>query len=620
MIRTTMTRSRSKSRLGTRIAGALGTAALVTSLAVATAGTSTADTTALTGDESVSVPTGSMVYVGQTPAQISSRLGSTYRLVDLHQAANGTYTMTAVRNSGAYAVPGWWYYYNRTPSQVSSLLSTNNARLISAERLSNGLLNVVMVANTGSAARTWWWYTGVSPATISSKLSANGARLVSLDADGNGSTYTAVMVKNAGSDAKSWWWYHGVSSSTVSSKLSANGARLVDLDRSPNGTFNVVMVKQTGTDNKFWKWYPATSITNAVNVARQTGYRIMDLQPFTSGSSTVYGAVLIDNLTAENRRVQNIFESGYKSSGLSGAKYGYYVKRIGSSSVLGLLNADKYEPASGIKALYNLYAERQVQLGNDGLGNSFAYWVKPDDTTNKDVCPLDYSNTDGNKVTTTLKDGLDRMMAVSDNRTTQGADLRYGRTNVNNYAAGIGMSGTLIKQTVGCGIKNGGFVTLTLNDITKMYEGVWNNTLLNTTREASFFGRMNGGAMPSTGPFGDMVREEAAKLGKTSSSSLFISQTKWRVKGGSYDMCFPTGDCSPPYNYVRSNAGVLTLPFKSSGAAAPRTYAFGWWVNNLKIPCSFGTACTAKNQADNTTAKFNPEIFRAQVRAALQTW
>ncbi len=598
-------------------------ALLLSALSFSGASPARADATSLTGDESVSVPAAHIFYTGQTTSSITSKLGSTYRLVDLHETSTNVYSFVAVQNTGAYAVSGWWWYVGQTLSQVSNLLSTNSARLISAERMSDGTLNVIMVSNTGTAARSWWWLTGATQSQVNSLVSTNNARLVSLDQDQSASTYTAVAVSNTGTDAKSWWYYYNVSTSQVSSFLSTNGARLVDLDATGSGTWNVVMVKQTGSDNKYWKWLVGTSTTNILNTDQRTGYRVFDFQPYLSGTTTVYSAVMIDNLAPENRRVENIFESGYAASGLSGALYGYYVKPIGSGATLALSNGTKYEPASGIKALYNLYAERQVQLGNDALANTFYYWYDPANPSNAGPCPLNYSNTTSNRVTTSVSNGLSGMMFNSDNRMTQGVDLRYGRANVNSYATSIGMTGTVINQTVGCGIMNGGYVTLTLNDISKLYEGVFTNVLINSTRSGTFFARMNGGTgIASSSPFGQMVTQEANKVGKGSIVSSFLASIKYRVKGGSYDMCFATGPCSPPYNYVRSNAGIMQLPFKSApgGSIVLRNYAYGWWVNNVKIPCAFSVNCTAKVQADSTTNKFDPEIFRAQVALALQNW
>ncbi len=578
-----------------------------------------ADSTAGTGDESVQAPIAWQSYTGLTTAQVTEKLGSAYRLVDVRQAPNGTYTVTMVKNEGAYAVSGWWWYVHQTTAQITTDLTNNNGRLISLQRNSDGTVNVVMVSNTGSAARSWWWYVGQSTATLSSELTANNARLVSVSPDAGG-TYSAIMVSNTGSDAKTWWWYVGQTAAQVSTQLSTNKARLVDLAVDSSGHFDVIMVSQSGAENLPWKWYYGASATSIVSTALNTGYRVFQLVPYASGESTVYAGLMVNNLGAEAHRVEALLESGYGQEGLSGGVFGFYVKPIGATAVLGLGSGTKFEPASAIKALYNLYAEFQVQIGNDSLSSPFDYWYKPSEPTNKDVCPLEYSNTPSNEIATTLEDGLNRMMGVSDNRTTQGVDLRYGRSNVNNYAHIIGMGSTRINQTLGCGTLNGGSVNTTLGDLSKLYEGVWNDALLNSTRSASFFGRMNGGTLSSGDPLAQVIEQEAAALGKSASAAQFIANTSARDKGGSYDVCPASEPCSPPYIYDRADAGVLTLPFKSSGTIVGHTYTYGWWVNNLLIPCAFGVNCSARVQADNTTNIVRSEEFRAQVRAALKTW
>ena len=112
---------------------------------------------------------------------------------------------------------------------------------------------------------------------------------------------------NTGSDAKTWWWYAGESISAISGQLSTNGARLVDLSHNLDGTFNAIMVKNVA--GTFWKWYVGANLSSLVNSATQTGYRIFDLQPYTSGGFTVYAALEIDNLAAENRARRATFES-----------------------------------------------------------------------------------------------------------------------------------------------------------------------------------------------------------------------------------------------------------------------------------------------------------------------
>src|SRR3954447_23374804 len=108
-------RNRGPGSVRSRCIGGLLTVALFASAFtfVGAAG-ARADANALTGDESVSVPASWLALSGQTLAQINSAIGSTYRLVDIHQDANGTYTMAAVQNAGAEAVSGWWWYVHAT--------------------------------------------------------------------------------------------------------------------------------------------------------------------------------------------------------------------------------------------------------------------------------------------------------------------------------------------------------------------------------------------------------------------------------------------------------------------------------------------------------------------------
>ena len=120
------------------------------------------------------------------------------------------------KNSGSYAVPGWWWYYGLTSAQVSSYLNANTARLIDLEPYDIGGGNIryaaVMVSNTGTAARSWWWYYGKTSSEISSLLS--GRRLIDLDSYNttSGKRYSAVMIANT--------------TATAVSQMARNSARL----------------------------------------------------------------------------------------------------------------------------------------------------------------------------------------------------------------------------------------------------------------------------------------------------------------------------------------------------------------------------------------------------------
>lgn len=174
-----------------------------------------ADTNALTDDSSVGVPTSAYVYTGVSEATISSlntSLGTRISDIEVYDAAANTFTVSLVRNSGAYAVPGWWWYYDQSFAQVGERLQANSARLVDIEAYSDGgviKFATVMVSNTGTAARGWSYLAGVSVSQISSHITANNQRMIDVEAytEGTVKKYAAVFVTNSGSDAKAWEWW-----------------------------------------------------------------------------------------------------------------------------------------------------------------------------------------------------------------------------------------------------------------------------------------------------------------------------------------------------------------------------------------------------------------------------
>ena len=121
------------------------------------------DTTALTDDHSINVPTAWSTYTDLTPQELADRLApGLSRIVGLDVtgvtgSGEPRFTARLVSNSGAYAVPAWWWYYDQTPEQITALLNANTGRLIELERYDRGggqiRYAVVMVSNQGAAAR-----------------------------------------------------------------------------------------------------------------------------------------------------------------------------------------------------------------------------------------------------------------------------------------------------------------------------------------------------------------------------------------------------------------------------------------------------------------------------------
>lgn len=80
------------------------------------------------------------------------------------------------------------------------------------------------------------------------------------------------------------------------------------------------------------------------------------------------------------------------------------------------------------------------------------------------------------------------------------------------------------------------------------------------------------------------------------------------------------GSATPCNSKAAPSRSWFLLPFKKNGVVVPRTYTYGWWVNDLVVPCAFGVSCSARVQAGATTRLMRGEEFRALIRAALKTW
>jgi hypothetical protein len=577
--------------------------------------------------------TGWWWYHGVSEATVNSVASANgARVIDIEVESTAPYTFNAafVKNTGTYART-WYWYYGLTSAGVAQRVSRLNARIVDIERYTVGgqrRFAIVMVKNTGNAAKSWWYYYDMTSAGISSRLSANNARLIDVESYSvNGQTrYSAVMIRNTGVDAKSWWWYLNVTPSFIATKLNANKARLIDLDRRSNGRFDVVMQRR---GSEYWWWYYDQTATSVAKLASQNGARIVDLESYTKNGVKRFAILMLNNLNAESSRLREIMRTG-----LSGSSYGVYVKKVGGGAPVGLQQSTIFEPASMIKVVHHLYTMRRIQLGTGGdtLATNVDYYVKPGDTTNKDVCPDPaWESNPALKVTTTLMDALSRMMQVSDNRTTRTFQVRYGYPTINAYLDGIGATNTEFRQILGCGFNNGLRNDFTLVDAGKIYEGVSNGTLLGGSARDSFWTIMSGGGVSSTSAIGKIVVAEANALGMSAAKrNAFLAKMETRSKGGSYDICIDSSDCNP-YTYIRTVGGRITIPSKSrAGATVLNDYVYGRFADGLTIPCTPKGSSETQAQAEARCSKYKKanaalntvgsEMFRSIIKSALKTW
>lgn len=596
-------------------------------VAVAPAQPAAADPNALTDDTSVSVPTSWWTYTNVTVTQIGNLVnqhGARITDIEPYNSAGTRFTVVMVRDAGAYQVPGWWWYVGLTFSQLQSQISGTGGRLIDIEPyLVNGSTRyaAVLVANTGGAARAWWWLAGVNLSAVTNLLPAgSGApakRLVDIESvTVNGvKQWSAVMIANTGSDAKAWQWWVNQSSSAVGQRVNAFGGRITSLDRQEDGTYNLIQVHNSGSDNKYWRYYFGLISASATNkVALQYNTRVLDLETYVVNGHRRYDAVMIDNVDAETRRLTNLMTPAFTgANGLPTADFGFYLKRVNGGEVTSLQRDLTWEPASAIKAVHNL----AVLLDGASLTSNLVYYDYPNSPFNagtKDACPIVGDEVAANQNVSTLDWGKDRMMSVSDNRTTRGIVLRFGLTAITNAAAAAGMSDTTINQAmIGCGFLGGNRNDTTLVDMGRLYERVENGSLLNNADRTEFFQPMNSGA----GNLSAIVTAEANAMGKGGVVNAFLARIQNQFKGGSYNIpCGQVSTCANGQIYIRTNAGRIVLPIRTaSGGFGERAYVYGTFVDD-QFQCN-GCSTTAW---DNARATVDAEIFRSVVRSALQTW
>lgn len=610
------------------------------------------DVNATTDDHSTNVPTGWWTYTNVTADQVGTYLnqnGARLTEIEVYSVSGGVprFSVRMVKNSGAYAVPGWWWYYGLTYAQVTSYVNANNGRLIEIEPydIGGGVIRyaVVMVSNTGAAARAWTYLMGVSSAQITDHINNTGHRMIDIDSytEGGVKKYTAAFVANTGTDAKSWQWWINQTPASIASRVASFKGRIVKLERQSNGTYNFIQVNNTGSDaSAWWYQYGFGSMADLNNYSLQVASRPVDITTYVDGNGARrYDAVFIDNANASTRRMRDVLGKTFLDANGNPTKgiFESYLKQVNSSVKVDLNGGRRAETASSLKSLHLLHSMKQVQLGLDTLPSAFTYY-EYDVDAGSNACPDPAKETAANKRTNyNFEMGLDEMMRISDNRTTRGTVLRYGGfTPFNSTATTSGLTGTTLRHNIGCAYWN--FTTgkydptnrrndTTAADLAHIYEGVWNSTLLNNTNSArtEFLESAN----PKVGASSSLqviINDEATKLGKSAIAAQFGALVKTWGKGGSYGTCLPdaNGACGQKV-IIRSGTGIIELPIKVSGRSAYRDFVFGRLISDTPVPCwedydTPGTNCQADVDFTNAYNTGANELYRDEIREALKTW
>jgi hypothetical protein len=259
-------------------------------------------------DNENSTPTGWWLYTGQSYNDIVQKVQAlSARITDISpdNSSGNSFTVTYVRETGAFNKQWWWYVGIDAPT-LQKNLDTNKARLISLKAYDTGGGNirfaVAMIANSGADNKAWWYYYGKSTTDITSLTKANNARLTALESyTSKGQTlYTCIMIANTGADNKGWWWYFNETPQTISSSVSTNKARVIALTPSAtSGRFNAVLEGCAGGCPGWW-WYYGLDSADTLSKAEDNGARVMTAARYEGcGASECLVTTMISNTPAD---------------------------------------------------------------------------------------------------------------------------------------------------------------------------------------------------------------------------------------------------------------------------------------------------------------------------------
>ncbi len=588
-----------KETMTVRVARTLAAAAIAAGVAVP----------ALAQDDRIhDTPTGWIYRYGASPATIEADVGNGFRPFSLQRTAPDTYDVVSVRNSGAYSIPGFstaHTYFAMTPANLSAAIS--GERIVDLDCFDIGgslYMSAVTIPNSGAQAAGWHWtYNHTSPNSVydwAINLSG-GYRLLDLEKyTVNGVTrWAGVAVQNTGAQAQGWWCWVGQTESDVSAKLAQYGARLIDIEvqtpptiGSP-ATFAVLMV----SENPGRQWFDGNASAQQISdLINQNEARLTALEHYTDQfGQHRYAVAYVDNANPQTRRVRDLMDAA-----ISNGVFGFQIKQVGGSALAGVNQDFAFEPASMLKILHGAFAIDRCESGNDSLSSSI--YVR--DTCNNNECPTTAGTCSASYES--LGTAIAEMLQQSDNNRTMEIELRYGTATLNNYATLLGLSNTRINHRLGCLCGNP-FNTFSCTDSANLYEKIADGSLFSEAWRDQLFARMANldawgyGSYPT---LSSVITQEAANTELTASEiSAFRAAMRFANKGGGYSCNGTT---------YKTDGGWVSIPFKmqvlGNWAQVDREYTFGVFVHGSTTD-SAGIAYSMKE-----------EMFREQIRAALQSW
>ena len=614
-------------------------AALVALTAVlATVGASNATPAAAVQDpeRNATTPTRWHFWVGQKKSKIdelAQKAGERVVDVNVDSVTPLRFSAVLVRNSGTYARTGDWSFGSE--ADVTKKINAEQGRLIDLEPFTlfgKRFFAYVWVKNSGVAGKGWHWNYDLTVKQVVSEINKHKVRLVDLATYVvNGKRrYSYIGILNTGVDAKAWWWYVNVSPQFVQQKAQEHGARLIDVERPAPGLMTVIM--QRNDESAYSRHVYDYALSDLFRFQASNGVRITDLKRYVKNGTVRYAATLIDNASAENRRVRSIWRSSTMANAPNGtdAWFGIYAKQVKGPADVGLAHTMAYQPLSVLKLIPHLYVMDKLDKdpGLDMLDQANGIsWVAPKNKPDEVWCPGQGGQTQ--TYSETLRQSLTRGLGESLNRAHEALVKKYGSTFINNRIHQLGLTNTNVY--LGCpqpaGKPDWTSNRSNLAELGELFEHVDDRTFFKNHWQqvsAEFYGLM---ANWSTAYIKTIVANEAAAAGKSGIVNQFMASVTLNGKGGGID--YPQSDGT--YHSGRGFFGRLELPFKSGRGGrltVIKTFVGGYFVDTFKTPCLERTAAespsqTCRNWKTMQNAAYDKlmgEPYRLAIRRAIATW
>ncbi len=338
----------------------------------------------------------------------------------------------------------------------------------------------------------------------------------------------------------------------------------------------------------------------------------------------------------ELQRVLDVMSPARAGGGTPG-RVGVLVREVGGSAVLASGENVPYEPASSIKTILGVVAERSASPSSTTANPSVVVYAYPNSPnagttpeSRRQLCPVALDETPLNERDgISLKQAQSEMLELSDNVMTRALLLRAG-----GWDAALGqvrrwMPNTVLRQEfLGCGQSLGRANRTTLSDMSNLYAAIDapDAGLLDETRRDDLYSTMPYGYANGKGAFPEVAADEAARLKLTRAEWITFNNHSYSVfKSGSYrqpcafdafwDLPAACLGVAPDQRQVDlSLSGLQRLAFvRPNGSLQTRTFTLGAYTAGRV--CSEGECYAAA--AAQTALAAQGEAFRSLIRDSM---